>query len=281
MHPSSIDGVEDMIDLGDLHEASVLRNLLIRSRDQKHIYTFIGSVILAVNPHQQLNIYTIDFVRSYHTRRIGELPAHIFAIAESAHARISKHQFGHSSVILSGEAGSGKTESSKLILHYLTTVCGQHSFVEQQLLEANTIIEAFGNASTLYNDNSSRFGKYTRVFFDQEGRVKGARLSKFLLEKSRVVQHGLDERNFHIFYMLFNLSQKEKLDLELQQPVDYHLLNQGKNVVEGRDDRNELKLLRESLNIMSFTNDEVWQIFSVLAALLHFGNLKYNSKLFK
>lgn len=181
MHPSSIEGVENIIDLGDLHEAAILRNLFIRFHNQKRIYTFIGSVLVAINPHEQLNIYTIDFVRSYHKRRIGELPSHIFAVAEAAHAQICKYQYGHSSVIISGESGSGKTESSKLILNYLATVRGQHSFVEQQLLEANTIIEAFGNASTSHNNNSSRFGKYTKVFFDQNGHILGRVLGLVLI----------------------------------------------------------------------------------------------------
>jgi myosin heavy subunit len=149
MHPSSIEGVENLIDLGDLHEAAILRNLLIRFRDrQKRIYTFVGSILVAVNPHEQLNIYTLDFVRSYHKHRLGELPAHIFAIAENALSEC-KNQNGHSAVVISGESGSGKTESSKLILHYLAAVCGQHSFVEQQLLEANPIIE--GNKQILIN----------------------------------------------------------------------------------------------------------------------------------
>lgn len=156
MHPSSVEGVENLIDLSDLHEvivillierppssfqASILRNLLIRFRDHKQIYTLIGSILVAINPHEQLNIYTGDFIRSYHRHRFGELPAHVFAIAECAHAEVCKHQFGQSSIVISGEAGSGKTETSKLILHYLAAVCGQHTFIEEQLLEANPIIE--------------------------------------------------------------------------------------------------------------------------------------------
>ncbi|KAI6191670.1 Unconventional myosin-X [Aphelenchoides bicaudatus] len=199
-------------------------------------------------------------------KTLGELPAHVFAIAENALADVCQKQYGQLSVIISGESGSGKTESSKLILHYLAAVCRQHSFVEQQLLEANPIIEAFGNACTVYNNNSSRFGKYTKIFLDQNGRIKGARLTKFLLEKSRVAQPKIEERNFHIFYMLLALTAKERYELDAKSIS-----------IDGRNDAAELKLLREALKILSFSPEEIWQIFSVLAALLHLGNLQYTT----
>jgi myosin-7 len=139
MHPTSIQGVENLTDLGDPHEASILRNLLIRFRDpqQKRVYTFCGTTLIALNPHEQMDkIYSPDFVKAYQHHLVGELPAHIFAIAD--HALASRRECN---VVISGEAGSGKTESAKLVLNYLTALSGQHSFIEQQLLEVNPILE--------------------------------------------------------------------------------------------------------------------------------------------
>lgn len=168
-----------------------------------------------MNPYQILPIYTAEQIKLYKERKIGELPPHIFAIGDNAYA--SMRRYGQDQcIVISGESGAGKTESTKLILQYLAAISGKHSWIEQQILEANPILEAFGNAKTVRNDNSSRFGKYIDIHFNSSGVIEGAKIEQYLLEKSRIVSQNPDERNYHIFYCLLaglNKDDKRKLDL--------------------------------------------------------------------
>ncbi|CAI4233127.1 unnamed protein product [Auanema sp. JU1783] len=275
MHPTSIEGVEDMCQLGDYHESAILRNIFMRYR-QKHIYTFTGSILIAVNPYSDIPIYTAEQIRLYKRRKIGELPPHIFAIADNSYTNM-RNANRNQSIIISGESGAGKTESTKLVLQFLATISGQHSWIEQQVLEANPILEAFGNAKTVRNDNSSRFGKYIDVHFNSTGCIEGARIEQYLLEKSRIVSQSENERNYHIFYCLLSgLTAEEKKDLELTTTSDYFYLTQGRTLVaEGRDDGADLAEIRSAMKVLMFKDQEVWSIFKLLAGILHIGNIRY------
>lgn len=277
MHPTSVQGVEDMISLGDLHEAGILRNLLIRYIENI-IYTYTGSILVAVNPYQILPIYTNEQIKLYRDKKIGELPPHIFAIGDNAYANMKRNQQDQC-IIISGESGAGKTESTKLILQYLAAISGQHSWIEQQILEANPILEAFGNAKTIRNDNSSRFGKYIDIHFNKAGIIEGAKIEQYLLEKSRIVSQAKDERNYHIFYcMLAGLSKEEKQKLELTEATQYHYLTQGGSVVcETRNDAADFVDIRSAMKVLMFTDNEIWDILKILSALLHTGNVKFKA----
>ncbi|KAL7400692.1 hypothetical protein ABVT39_016104 [Epinephelus coioides] len=278
MHPTSIHGVEDMIRLGDLNEAGILRNLLIRYRE-KLIYTYTGSILVAVNPYQLLPIYTADQIRLYTNKKIGEMPPHIFAIADNCYFNMQRNNRDQCCII-SGESGAGKTESTKLILQFLAAISGQHSWIEQQVLEANPILEAFGNAKTIRNDNSSRFGKYIDIHFNKRGAIEGAKIEQYLLEKSRVCRQAHDERNYHIFYcMLKGMTAEEKKKLGLSKATDYTYLTIGKcTVCDGRDDMKEYSNIRSAMKVLMFTDKENWEISKLLAAILHMGNLRYEAR---
>ncbi|XP_061684461.1 myosin VIIAa isoform X1 [Syngnathoides biaculeatus] len=278
MHPTSIHGVEDMIRLGDLNEAGILRNLLIRY-SEKLIYTYTGSILVAINPYQLLPIYTADQIRLYTNKKIGEMPPHIFAIADNCYFNMQRNNRDQCCII-SGESGAGKTESTKLILQFLAAISGQHSWIEQQVLEANPILEAFGNAKTIRNDNSSRFGKYIDIHFNKRGAIEGAKIEQYLLEKSRVCRQAQDERNYHIFYcMLKGMTATDKKKLGLSKATDYTYLTIGKcTVCDGRDDMKEYSNIRSAMKVLMFTDKENWEISKLLASILHMGNLRYEAR---
>ncbi|XP_074073046.1 unconventional myosin-VIIa isoform X2 [Macrotis lagotis] len=258
MHPTSVHGVEDMIRLGDLNEAGILRNLLIRYRDH------------------------VIYIRQYTNKKIGEMPPHIFAIADNCYFNMKRNSRDQCCII-SGESGAGKTESTKLILQFLAAISGQHSWIEQQVLEANPILEAFGNAKTIRNDNSSRFGKYIDIHFNKRGAIEGAKIEQYLLEKSRVCRQAPDERNYHVFYcMLEGMTKDQKKKLGLGQATDYNYLAMGNcTTCDGRDDSKEYANIRSAMKVLMFTDTENWEISKLLASILHMGNLKYEARTFE
>uniref|UniRef100_A0A663M4W6 Myosin VIIB n=1 Tax=Athene cunicularia TaxID=194338 RepID=A0A663M4W6_ATHCN len=264
MHPSSVQGVEDMINLGDLHEAGMVHNLLIRHQEQK-IYTYTGSILVAVNPYQLLPLYTVDQIRLYCNKRIGELPPHVFAIADNCYFNMKRNKRDQCCVI-SGESGAGKTENTKLILQFLAAVSGQHSWIEQQILEANPILEAFGNAKTIRNDNSSRFGKYIDIHFNQNGVIEGARIEQFLLEKSRVCRQV---RGIHIVYK----------GLSVCRSFLPRVLQGNCMSCDGRNDAKDYAHIRSAMKILMFSDSENWDISKLLAAILHLGNVEFEETL--
>lgn len=225
MHSDCINGKDDMIRLGELDEPAILRNLLIRYQ-RNQLYCYSGSILISVNPYQNLPIFDNDHIKKYTNRKIGELPPHVFAVSDNAYFAMQRHDRDQC-IIVSGESGSGKTEAAKLMTKFLSTVSGQHSMIENQVQESSFIMEAFGNARTSLNDNASRFGKYTDIHFNRRGCIESARVEQYLLEKSRLVWQPDDERNFHIFYcMLAGMGADEKTKLGLTKPSDYYYLTQ-------------------------------------------------------
>ncbi|XP_053315052.1 unconventional myosin-VIIb [Spea bombifrons] len=280
MHPSSSKGVEDMIRLGELNEAGIVHNLHIRYKEN-NIYTYTGAILVAVNPYEELPLYNTEQIQLYRNRRIGELPPHLFALADSCYFNMQRNKVDQCCVI-SGESGAGKTESTKLMLQFLASASGQHSWIEQQILEANPIMEAFGNAKTIRNDNSSRFGKYIEIHFSKENVIEGARIEQFLLEKSRVCRQATGERNYHIFYcMLLGMSSEQKKELKLGSPSEYRYLTMGNCTnCEGRDDAKDYSQVRSAMKILLFTDTEQKEIVKMLAAILHLGNLIFQGAMF-
>lgn len=233
-----------------------------------------------MNPYEILPIYTNNQISFYKSQKVSsssnKASPHIFAIGNNAYQEMvasNKNQC----IVISGESGAGKTESTKLILQYLAAVSGKHSWIEQQILEANPIMEAFGNAKTVKNDNSSRFGKYIDIFFNDNGAIEGAKIEHYLLEKSRIVSSNKGERNYHIFYaMLAGLSKEEKKRLELDDVSKYSYLTSGAvTSCENRSDATEFVSIKSAMRILSFNDEEFWEIMKLLAGILHLGNLKY------
>lgn len=277
LHATSICGVEDMITLGELQEYTILRNLHLRYNEQL-IYTYTGSMLIAINPYEILPIYTMDQIHFYQNSQIGDIPPHIFAIGDNSYRKLIETS-SNQCIVISGESGAGKTESTKLLLQYLAAASGKHSWIEQQIQETNPILEAFGNAKTVKNDNSSRFGKYVNIYFNRRGIIEGGNIDQYLLEKSRIVFQNKGERNYHIFYSLVSgLSADEKKKLDLSRPNDFTYLNSGNMLTcDGRNDGLEFSDIRSAFKVLNFPENDVWSIFSLLAAILHLGNLKFKS----
>lgn len=236
MHPLDEEGVDDMATLAELHGGSIMHNLHQRYK-RNQIYTYIGSIIASVNPYKPIKgLYEPSTVERYSRAHLGELPPHVFAVANECYRCLWKCQ-DNQCVLISGESGAGKTECTKLVLQFLSAVSQQAlerpqqnsaPCVERAILESSPIMEAFGNAKTVYNNNSSRFGKFVQLNIGQKGNIQGGKIVDYLLEKNRVVRQNPGERNFHIFYaLLAGLGLQEKEEFYLSVPENYHYLNQS------------------------------------------------------
>ncbi|XP_049344501.1 myosin-6-like isoform X4 [Solanum verrucosum] len=272
-------GVDDMTKLSYLHEPGVLQNL--RSRyDMNEIYTYTGSILIAVNPFKRLpHLYAKSVMEQYKGVALGELPPHPFAVADSAYRQMI-HEGISQSILVSGESGAGKTESTKMLMQYLAYMGGRAAAegrsVEQQVLESNPVLEAFGNAKTVRNNNSSRFGKFVELQFDKRGRISGAAIKTYLLERSRVCQVSDPERNYHCFYLLCAAPPQDVEKYKVGNPRTFHYLNQS-NFFElaGVDESEEYLATRKAMDVVGISHDEQDAIFRVVAAILHLGNIEF------
>ncbi|XP_020494071.1 LOW QUALITY PROTEIN: unconventional myosin-Ib [Labrus bergylta] len=271
-------GVGDMVLLEPLSEDSFIENLRNRF-DHNEIYTYIGSVVISMNPYRSLPIFTPEKVEEYRNRNFYELSPHIYALADEAYSSL-RDQDKDQCILITGESGAGKTEASKLVMSYVAAVCGKGqevNKVKEQLLQSNPVLEAFGNAKTVRNDNSSRFGKYMDIEFDFKGDPLGGVISNYLLEKSRVVKQPRGERNFHVFYQLLSGAsddtlKKLKLDRDFSK---YNYLSLDSAAVNGLDDAANFRTVRNAMQIVGFMEDEVQSVLELVAAVLKLGNIEF------
>ncbi|XP_013801948.2 unconventional myosin-Ic isoform X4 [Apteryx mantelli] len=273
-------GVQDFVLLENFtSEAAFIENLRKRFKENL-IYTYIGSVLVSVNPYKELEIYSKQHMERYRGVSFYEVSPHLYAIADNSY-RSLRMERKDQCILISGESGAGKTEATKKILQYYAVTCPasqQVETVKDRLLQSNPVLEAFGNAKTLRNDNSSRFGKYMDVQFDYRGAPVGGHILNYLLEKSRVVHQNHGERNFHIFYQLLEGGEEDllrRLGLE-KSPQQYHYLVKGQCArVSSINDKNDWKIVRRALTIISFNDSEVEDLLSIVASVLHLGNVQF------
>ncbi|GKU86305.1 hypothetical protein SLEP1_g844 [Rubroshorea leprosula] len=274
-------GVDDMTKLAYLHEPAVLHNLATRY-GVNEIYTYSGDILIAVNPFQGLPyVYDACVMEQYKGAALGELSPHVFAIADVAYREMI-NEGKSNSILVSGESGAGKTETTKMLMRYLAYLGGHAGTaadgrtIEKQVLESNPVLEAFGNAKTVRNNNSSRFGKFVEIQFDNHGRISGAAIRTYLLERSRVCQISDPERNFHCFYLLCAAPQEEIERYKLGDPKSFHYLNQSSCYeLVGVSDSHDYLATRKAMDIVGIKREEQDAIFRIVAAILHLGNIDF------
>uniref|UniRef100_A0A8C6YK04 Myosin heavy chain 11 n=1 Tax=Naja naja TaxID=35670 RepID=A0A8C6YK04_NAJNA len=292
MNPPKFSKVEDMAELTCLNEASVLHNLRERYFSGL-IYTYSGLFCVVVNPYKQLPIYSEKIVDMYKGKKRHEMPPHIYAIADTAYRSMLQDREDQS-ILCTGESGAGKTENTKKVIQYLAVVASSHKGkkdtsitvstdqegeLEKQLLQANPILEAFGNAKTVKNDNSSRFGKFIRINFDVTGYIVGANIETYLLEKSRAIRQAREERTFHIFYyLLAGANEQMKLDLLLEGFNNYTFLSNGYVPIPSQQDNEMFEETLEAMTIMGFTEEEQIAMLKVVSSVLQLGNIVFKKE---
>ncbi|XP_041535667.1 unconventional myosin-Vc isoform X3 [Microtus oregoni] len=276
-NPDILVGENDLTALSYLHEPAVLHNLRIRFAESKLIYTYSGIILVAMNPYKQLPIYGDAIIHAYSGQNMGDMDPHIFAVAEEAYKQMARNN-RNQSIIVSGESGAGKTVSARYAMRYFATVSksSSNAHVEDKVLASNPITEAVGNAKTTRNDNSSRFGKYTEISFDERSQIIGANMRTYLLEKSRVVFQAENERNYHIFYQLCACAQQPEFEhLKLRSAEEFNYTRMGGNtVIEGVNDRADMVETQKTFTLLGFKEDFQMDVFKILAAILHLGNVQ-------
>ncbi|KAK5857478.1 hypothetical protein PBY51_010723 [Eleginops maclovinus] len=294
--------VEDNCTLMYLNEATLLNNVRVRY-NKDHIYTYVANILIAVNPYYDIpKLYGPDAIKSYQGKSLGTLPPHVFAIADKAYRDMKVLKMSQS-IIVSGESGAGKTENTKFVLRYLTTTYGTGQDIDERIVEANPLLEAFGNAKTVRNNNSSRFGKFVEIHFNEKNTVVGGFVSHYLLEKSRICMQSNEERNYHIFYRLCaGASEDIKKKLHLDSPDSFRYLNRGctryfasndtdKQIMQNRkspehlkvgalkdpllDDQGDFNRMCGAMKKIGLDDTEKLDLFRVVAGVLHLGNIDF------
>uniref|UniRef100_A0A8C0IYL9 Myosin-7B n=1 Tax=Chelonoidis abingdonii TaxID=106734 RepID=A0A8C0IYL9_CHEAB len=285
MNPPKFDMIEDMAMLTHLNEASVLYNLRRRYAHWM-IYTYSGLFCVTINPYKWLPVYTAPVVAAYKGKRRSEVPPHIYAIADNAYNDMLRNR-ENQSMLITGESGAGKTVNTKRVIQYFAIVAAlgdtpgkKGGTLEDQIIEANPAMEAFGNAKTLRNDNSSRFGKFIRIHFGPSGKLASADIDIYLLEKSRVIFQQPGERSYHIYYQILSGKKPELQDMLLLSlnPYDYHFCSQGVTTVDNLDDGDELMATDHAMDILGFSNEEKYGCYKIVGSIMHFGNMKFKQK---
>uniref|UniRef100_A0A669DHI9 Unconventional myosin-VI n=1 Tax=Oreochromis niloticus TaxID=8128 RepID=A0A669DHI9_ORENI len=294
--------VEDNCSLMYLNEATLLNNIRVRYSKDK-IYTFVANILIAVNPYYDIpKLYSQETIKKYRGRSLGTLPPHVYAIADKAYRDMKVLKMSQS-IIVSGESGAGKTENTKFVLRYLTTSYGTGQDIDERIVEANPLLEAFGNAKTVRNNNSSRFGKFVEIHFNEKNAVVGGFVSHYLLEKSRICRQSPEERNYHIFYRLCAGAPEDiRQKFHLSSPDTFRYLNRGctrffatkdtdKHIMQNRkspehtksgplkdpllDDHGDFARMCVAMKKIGLDDTEKLDLFRVVAGVLHLGNIDF------
>ncbi|XP_057329265.1 myosin heavy chain, muscle isoform X13 [Microplitis mediator] len=288
VNPPKYEKAEDMSNLTYLNDASVLHNLKQRYY-HKLIYTYSGLFCVAINPYKRYPVYTGRCAKLYRGKRRSEVPPHIFAISDGAYVNMLTNS-ENQSMLITGESGAGKTENTKKVIAYFATVGAstkksddgdkKKGSLEDQVVQTNPVLEAFGNAKTVRNDNSSRFGKFIRIHFGPSGKLAGADIETYLLEKARVISQQALERSYHIFYQMMSGSVKGLKDMCFltNNIYDYYNVSQGKITIPGMDDGEECQLTDQAFDVLGFTQEEKDNIYKITASVMHMGGMKFKQR---
>uniref|UniRef100_A0A8C8J7R0 Myosin-7 n=1 Tax=Oncorhynchus tshawytscha TaxID=74940 RepID=A0A8C8J7R0_ONCTS len=267
-NPPKFDKIEDMAMLTYLHEPAVLYNLKERYTAWM-IYTYSGLFCVTVNPYKWLPVYDPSVVIAYRGKKRQEAPPHIFSISDNAYQNMLTDR-ENQSILITGESGAGKTVNTKRVIQYFASIA----------LFVKLTLEAFGNAKTIRNDNSSRFGKFIRIHFDTRGKLASADIETYLLEKSRVTFQLKAERDYHIFYQILSNKKPELLEMLLvtANPYDYAFISQGETTVLSIDDADELMATDNAFDVLGFTQEEKNSVYKLIGAIMHYGNMSFKQK---
>ncbi|XP_005875894.1 myosin-16 [Myotis lucifugus] len=285
MNPPKFYQASDMADMTFLNEASVLDNLRQRYTNMR-IYTYSGLFCVTVNPYRWLPIYGSRVANMYKGKKRTEMPPHLFSISDNAyHDMLMDRE--NQSMLITGESGAGKTENTKKVIQYFANIGGTgkqssdgKGSLEDQIIQANPVLEAFGNAKTTRNNNSSRFGKFIRIHFGTTGKLAGADIESYLLEKSRVISQQAAERGYHIFYQILSNKKPELIEtlLLVPNPKEYNWMSQGVTSVENMDDGEELLITDVAFDVLGFSAEEKLGVYKLTGGIMHFGNMKFKQK---
>ncbi|XP_046579044.1 myosin heavy chain, striated muscle-like [Haliotis rubra] len=288
MNPPKFEKIEDIANMTFLNEASVLHNLRARYTSGL-IYTYSGLFCIAINPYRRLPIYTPSIVAKYRGKRKTEMPPHLFSISDNAYQFMVQDR-ENQSMLITGESGAGKTENTKKVIAYFAFVAAaskgegeqedKKGSLEDQIVQANPVLEAYGNAKTSRNNNSSRFGKFVRIHFASSGKIAGADIETYLLEKSRVTYQQSVERNYHIFYQMLCGALPSVTETILAKPDAglFTFINQGVLTVNGIDDVEEMKMTDAAFDVLGFTAEEKTSAYKCTGSILHMGEMQFKQK---